>query len=84
MNAIENIINQFKHYTERATSDGETYEYDGWADEHGHLTGDRQDDGYRVQCWWDESAPSTPGWSYRAAMIEDNERLPGQEESGEL
>ena len=84
MAAIENVINQLKHYTERATSDGETYEFQGWADGSGFLSDERQDNGFRVQCWWDESDPSNPGWAYRAAKIEDGERLPGQEESGEL
>ena len=84
MNAIENIINQLKHYTEQAASNGETYDFEGWADAAGFLTDERQDNGFRVDCWWDESDPSNPGYAYRAAVIEDNEQVPGQEESGEL
>ena len=84
MTAIENITNQLKTHADRATSDGMNYEFDGWADEHGYLVGARQDDGYRVECWWDDQDPSNPGYAYRAARYEDGERLVGEEESGEL
>ena len=84
MKAIENITNQLKAHADRATGDGETYEYDGWADEQGQLTEARQDDGYRVECWWDEADPINPGYAYRAARYEDGVRLVGEEENGEL
>ena len=84
MNATENITNQLKTHAHRVASDGENYEFQGWADEAGFLTDERQDNGFRVDCWWDESDPSNPGYAYRAAVIEDGELAPGQEESGEL
>lgn len=82
--AIKNIRDQLQHYADRAVADGENYDYDGWADEHGHLTDEPQDDGFKVQCWWDDQDPGNEGYAYRAARFEGGERMVGQEEGGEL
>ena len=83
MSAIANIRDALRAAADHATSNGEEYEFDGWADAHGNLTDQPQlEDGYRVLCWWDTADPHNPGYALRVIRWEDGENI--GEESDEL
>ena len=76
MNTIIKIRNTLKKAADQATSYGEEYEYDGWADANGNLTDQPQrEDGYRVVCWWDTADPNNPGYALRVIRWVDVENI---------